>query len=570
MKCLLAAINAKYIHSNLAIYSLRACAEAAVREGRLTSEVQVELAEYTINHRAAEILDDIYMRKADLLCFSCYIWNIEYVKTLVRNLKRLRPQVPIWLGGPEVSFDLEAQLEGIPEADGILYGEGEKSFPELLRFYESPPGKRNLPGGTAYRDGGGGVVVTPPGEPFSLDEIPFAYQTIWNEKDFQNRILYYETSRGCPFSCSYCLSSIDKRLRFRSLSKVYEELKFFLDRKVPQVKFVDRTFNCKKDRAAAIWTFLREYDNGVTNFHFEISAELLDEECLALLGTLRPGLIQLEIGVQSANPKTLEAIRRTADLKKLRQVTLQLGRRRNIHRHLDLIAGLPYEDYESFGRSFDEVYSMGPDELQLGFLKVLKGTRMHEEADRHHILYQAEAPFEVLETPWLSHEDVIRLKQVEEMVEIYYNSRQFLYSMKFLLPFLGRPFLMYESLGKFWAVRGMAKRKHAREALYEFLLDYVKEQMPEAVEGLKKPLTFDYYLRENAKRRPGFAAPQEIYKEAVRAKLAARFPGIPIKQLLKEFHVEVFESFFTGGEEYWMFDYKNRDPLTGNADCVRL
>ncbi len=572
MKCLLVAINAKYIHSNLAVYSLKACAE----KGRPAPGVQVELAEYTINHRAAEILDDIYMRKADILCFSCYIWNIGHVKTLVRNLKRLRPEVPIWLGGPEGSFDVEECLLELPEADGILYGEGERSFPELLRYYErngtAGDGFREgeLPHGSAWRRADGELLVMPPAEPVCMDEIPFVYETMWEESDFENRILYYEAGRGCPFRCSYCLSSVDKHLRFRSLSKVYEELGFFLEKRIPQVKFVDRTFNCEKDRAMAIWTFLRDHDNGVTNFHFEIGAELLDEDCFALFETMRPGLMRLEIGVQSANPETLKAVCRTGDFEKLKLAAERTGRNRRVLRHLDLIAGLPYEDYESFGRSFDAVYQMEPDELQLGFLKVLKGTRLYEEAKRYPILYQAEAPFEVLETPWLSHEELIRLKQVEEMVKIYYNSHQFLFSIKFLLPFFGRPFLFYEGLGRAWARQGMGKRKHVRAALYQFLLDFAGKEVPGAGEALQKPLTFDYYLREHAKKRPRFALPLEPYKEEIRARLTARFPQVPLKRLLSDIHVEVFRSFFTEEEEYWMFDYGNRDPLTGNADFLRL
>ncbi|MCI9487277.1 MAG: B12-binding domain-containing radical SAM protein [Lachnospiraceae bacterium] len=576
MKCLLVAINAKYIHSNLAVYSLKACAEAAARDRRGAPGIRVELAEYTINHRAAEILDDIYEKEADILCFSCYIWNIDHVKALVRNLKRLRPQVPVWLGGPEVSFDVRERLTEIPEADGILYGEGERSFPELLRLYgeggfpAGTDGREPLPGGCAWRRGDGEIVVAPPAEPVGMDEIPFVYGAMWEEADFKDRILYYETGRGCPFSCGYCLSSVDKRLRFRSLSRVYEELGFFLEKKVSQVKFVDRTFNCKKDRALAVWTFLRDHDNGVTNFHFEIGAELLDEECFALLETVRPGLLRLEIGVQSANPETLRAVRRVTDLEKLRLAAVRTGRKRNVLRHLDLIAGLPFEDYESFGRSFDEVYSMEPDELQLGFLKVLKGTPLYEEAGTYPILYQAEAPYEVLETPWLSHDDLIRLKRVEEMVEIYYNSRQFLYSMKFLLPFFGRPFLLYEGLGRTWKDRGMGRRRHVRSALYQFLLDYAEQEIPGAAKELRKPLTFDYYLRENAKSRPGFAPSQEPYREEIRRRLLARFPETPFRQLLRETHVEVFRSSLTGEEEYWMFDYGNRDPLTGNARPLRL
>ena len=592
VKCLLTAINAKYIHSNPAVYSLKAYAEKAAEEGWGARGIQVEFAEYTINHRAAEILDDIYMKEADILCFSCYIWNIEYVKSLVKNLKQLNPAVPIWLGGPEVSFDCEKRLAEMPEADGILYGEGERSFPGLLRFYEDFYEKKdgncrglqrkgadlhNLPRGCAFRGESGAVTVTAPQDFVDMDEIPFFYKTMWGkaaqgmgEFDTGTRIIYYESSRGCPFSCSYCLSSVDKRLRFRSLAMVYEELFFFLEKRVPQVKFVDRTFNCRKSRAMAIWTFLRDHDNGVTNFHFEIGADLLDGEAFALFKTMRPGLIQLEVGVQSANPKTLEAICRTVDMKKLQAAVMEVGQGKNILQHLDLIAGLPFEDYESFGRSFDEVYSMGPDELQLGFLKVLKGTPMYEDAARYHIVYQAEAPFEVLKTPWLSHEDVIHLKQVENMVEIYYNSRQFRFSTKLLSSWLGRPFLMYEALGREYVRKGMEKRKHVRVELYEFLLDYVKEYFPVKEEQFKQALTLDYYLRENAKKRPGFAIPLEPYRDAMRKRLGGRFPDIPMKQLLKDYHVEVFEPPFSEGREYWLFDYRNRDILTGNAAVIRL
>ncbi|MCI8549526.1 MAG: DUF4080 domain-containing protein [Lachnospiraceae bacterium] len=592
MKCLLAAINAKYIHSNPAVYSLKAYAEKAAKEGWGARGIQVEFAEYTINHRAAEILDDIYMKEADILCFSCYIWNIEYVKTLVKNLKQLNPAVPIWLGGPEVSFACEERLAEIPEADGILYGEGERSFPELLRFYEDFYEKKDgncrglqrkdtdsykLPRGFACRGEGGEIIITPPQDFVDMDEIPFYYKTMWGkavqgigEPDTGTRIIYYESSRGCPFSCSYCLSSVDKRLRFRSLAMVYEELGFFLEKRVPQVKFVDRTFNCRKSRAMAIWTFLRDHDNGVTNFHFEIGADLLDEEAFTLFETMRPGLIQLEIGVQSANQETLKAIHRTVDMEKLRTAVMEVGRGKNIRRHLDLIAGLPFEDYESFGRSFDEVYSMGPDELQLGFLKVLKGTPMYADAARYHIVYQTEAPFEVLKTRWLSHEDVIHLKQVENMVEIYYNSRQFLFSIKLLLSWFGRPFLMYEALGREYVRKAMEKRKHVRAELYEFLLDYVKEHFSAKEEQFRQSLTLDYYLRENAKKRPGFAIPLEPYRDAMRKRLGGRFPDIPMKQLLKDYHVEVFEPPFSEGREYWLFDYGNRDALTGNAAVIRL
>lgn len=558
MKCLLVAINAKYIHSNLAVYSLKACAEKRLKD------CQVELAEYTINHRAAEILDDIYMRKADMLCFSCYIWNIEQIKALVKNLKRLRPDVPIWLGGPEVSFECRERLKEIPEVDGILYGEGENSFPGLLSHYMEGT---NWPDGCAYRKDDGDVVLTEPAKLMDMDEIPFVYEDL---KEFENKIIYYETSRGCPFSCSYCLSSVDKTLRFRSFSLVERELAFFLEKKVPQVKFVDRTFNCRKSHAMDIWRFLRDHDNGITNFHFEIAADLIDEEEIALINTMRPGLIQLEIGVQSANEKTIEAIRRKMDLKKVKEVTERIRAGRNVHQHLDLIAGLPWEDYESFGYSFDVVYEMKPSQLQLGFLKVLKGSAMYYEAEKYQILYQAEAPFEVLKTRWLPYDDVIRLKQVEDMVEIYYNSCQFQNTMEALLPYFGRPFLMYEALGREYKEKEMGKKKHVRAAFYQFLLDFVADRFPEEIKRFRQLLTLDYYLRENAKKRPEFALCEDEYREQAKRLCEERFPEIPIKQLLREMHVEVFLPPLTKEAEYWLFDYGKKDALTGNAKLLLL
>ncbi|MCD2493152.1 B12-binding domain-containing radical SAM protein [Lacrimispora sp. NSJ-141] len=556
MKCLLIAINAKYIHSNLAVYSLKACAE---KEGLVA-----ELAEYTINHRASEILDDIYMRKADMLCFSCYIWNIEYVKSLVKDLKKLSPEIPIWLGGPEVSFECEERLREIPEADGILYGEGERSFPGLLEHcFRGGP----LPSGCVFRGPGKKIGFTEPAEPVDMDDLPFVYEDI---KEFENRIVYYETSRGCPFSCSYCLSSVDKRLRFRSLFLVERELAFFLANKVPQVKFVDRTFNCRKPHAMAVWRYIRDHDNGVTNFHFEIAADLLDEEELFLIRTMRPGLIQLEIGVQSVNPSTICAIRRKTDLERVRSIVNGIKDGRNVHQHLDLIAGLPWEDYESFGHSFDEVYSMGPSQLQLGFLKVLKGSPMYYDAEKYHILYQAEAPFEVLSTAWLSHEDIIRLKEVEQMVEIYYNSCQFRNAMEALSALFESPFRMYEMLGREYRLRGMDKKKHVRAVLYQFLLEFISERFEAETERFRQILTLDYYLREYAKRRPDFAVPEEKYRELIRRRCEACFPDVPVKQLLREKHVERFIPPFTEKEEYWLFDYKKRDPLTGNAEVFIL
>lgn len=555
LKFLLVAINAKYIHSNLAVYNLKACADRYLET--IGGGHEVELAEYTINHHAAELLDDIYLKNADVLCFSCYIWNIDHVKLLVRNLKKLRPHVPIWVGGPEVSYHLEHTMKDIPEIDGIMYGEGEVTFPNLMKYYIE---KTDLPKGICMRDGDG-MNITEMSPYINMDDIPFVYKDM---KGFENKIIYYESSRGCPFRCSYCLSSIDKSLRFRSWNLVEKELEFFLANKVPQVKFVDRTFNCKKDHCMKIWTYIRDHDNGVTNFHFEIAADIMTREELELVRTMRPGLIQLEIGVQSTHEPTIEAIHRKMDLSVLRKVVAAVKEGKNIHQHLDLIAGLPYEDYETFGKSFDDVYSMAPSQLQLGFLKVLKGSLMYEDAIRHGIVYQEEAPFEVLATPWLPHEDVIRLKTVEDMVESFYNSSQFANTIPEMIPTFERPFRFFEALGEEYRRRGMHKKKHVRSAFYEFLLDFAGIHMPEKKEKIRQLLTLDFYLRENAKKRPDFATNQDSYKDMVRGKIETEFPGQPIRQILNSYHIEVF-TWPDKGMEVMLFDYADRDPLSDNA-----
>ncbi len=578
MKLLLTAINAKYIHSNLAVYSLRASA-GSIRD-------QVELAEFTINHRTGEILRDIYRKKPDVLFFSCYIWNMVYVTELTAECRKVMPGVPIWLGGPEVSYDAEQYLRAHPEVDGILCGEGEESFRRLGGCYVNyradvehlsqipglvfrrnlTPQKKNeetVPSFTEHSDksyvnyeAGAWEVeqiqTNPPAPLIDLSTLPFPYQEL---TDFENRIIYYESSRGCPFSCSYCLSSIDKSVRFRSLELVLPELQFFLDRKVPQVKFVDRTFNCRKSHAMAIWRYLLDHDNGVTNFHFEIAADLLDEDELALIARMRPGLIQLEIGVQSTNPRTLEAICRKTDLDGLRDVVAKVHAGKNIHQHLDLIAGLPFEDYESFGRSFNDVYAMRPDQLQLGFLKVLKGSQMHREAEQYGIIRRALPPYEVLCTPWLPFSDVLRLKMVEEMVENYYNSHQFDETLDALVSRFPSPFAFFERLAEFYESRREEQRKHSRVQRYELLLDFIRETFPEREWHYRQLLTIDYYLRERAKARPSFAPDQTAYKEQLSEIL---------RQTGKQNHVEAVPA-GDGQVKYLVFDYENRDPLTQAA-----
>ena len=545
LKILLAACNAKYIHSNLAVYNLKSCS------GEYSHNVVIK--EYTINQIQDDILKDIYLEQPDVICFSCYIWNISFVKELVPDLKKILPHVDFWAGGPEVSYDAVEFLKKNPAFFGVMVGEGEETFHELAGYYiERKPENLKEIRGVAFHDETKvpDIVHTGWRELMDLSKVPFAYS---NLTEFKNRIIYYESSRGCPFSCSYCLSSIDKKLRFRDIELVKNELQFFIDNKVPQVKFVDRTFNCKHDHAMAIWRYITEHDNGITNFHFEISADLLREEELALMKTMRPGLIQLEIGVQSTNPQTIKAIRRTMDFEKLKGIVEQIHGFGNIHQHLDLIAGLPYEGYDSFHKSFCDVYALRPEQFQLGFLKVLKGSYMMEMTGEYQILYKDREPYEVLSTAWLTYGEILRLKMVESMVEVYYNSGQFKHTLVFLEQYFEDPFRMYEALGRFYEKKGYSEISHSRMRRYEILMEFAGEQKEIPLEALSDVMLLDLYLRENLKSRPSFASDQKPYERMI-------WDYRKAEKIPKTAHIEVFRD----GKKI-LFDYTDRDSLTNNA-----
>ena len=546
MKILLAACNAKYIHSNPAVYDLKAYA-AAYKDS-------VQIKEFTINQPKDEIMKEIYRSGADVVCFSCYIWNISLVRELIRDLKKILPDTAFWAGGPEVSFHAKNFLEDMPQVTGIMKGEGEETFLALAGYYLEGKGRLEEISGIVFRKEGE-IIDNGFREPVDLDRIPFIYE---NPENFENRIIYYESSRGCPFSCSYCLSSIDRKLRFRSLSLVKKELQFFLDHRVPQVKFVDRTFNCRHEHAMEIWKYILEHDNGVTNFHFEVSADLFREDELELISRMRPGLIQLEIGVQSANLETLEAVHRKTDLEKLRRNVEKIRSFHSVHQHLDLIAGLPCEDYESFRRSFDFVYSMKPDQLQLGFLKVLKGSLMEENARKYGITCKSLEPYEVLSTRWISYEEILKLKTVESMVEVYYNSGQFQYTLNWLTGFWEDAFSFYEDLGRFYERKGYEELSHSRIRRYEILLEFLREKPEISVAEAAGRMVYDLYLRENLKKRPSFAADQKPYEKAVWSYRKEH-------QVPKTAHIEVFSD----GTAV-LFDYDRRDPLSHNARSERI
>lgn len=589
MKVLLAAINAKYIHSNLGIYSLKTYGEKMLKEWGLAEQAEISLAEYTINHQMEQILQDIYKRKPDVIGFSCYIWNISYVKMILADIKKVLPDVKIWAGGPEVSYHGEAFLKEEPAVDLVMMGEGEITFAHFLKALLEGEDLKQVPG-LMVRNADGTFTDTGFRQVMDMSQIPFPY-AFMDMKELEHRIIYYESSRGCPFSCAYCLSSIDKKLRFRSLDLVLPELEWFLQAKVPQVKFVDRTFNCKKSHAMAIWQYIRDHDNGVTNFHFEIAADLLDKDELDLLSTMRPGLVQLEIGVQSTNEKTLETIRRKTDIEEIRQITATINSWHNIHQHLDLIAGLPWEDLESFKKSFNDVYEMEPEQLQLGFLKVLKGSYMEELIPDCDLLYSAAPPYEVLCAKWLSYGDVLELKDIEEMTEVHYNSRQFTCTLKELEKEFDTPYEMFSFMAGYYNKNHLFGISHSRIARYEILWKIIQERLEkngkcetqgkpenggvsEKLEQYRDLLMTDLYLRENVKSRPTFARDLSDSKDFVREffqreektpEHLSGYEGYDSRQMAKMAHLEPLRD-----GTYLLFDYKKRDPLSYNARTVRV
>ena len=573
MKILLTAINAKYIHSNLAVYDLRAYA----KEYRDS----VELAEYTINHRSEYILQEIYKRKPDVLCFSCYIWNYEYVKEVASEFHKLRPEVPIWVGGPEVSYEIERMFVENPSFYGVVIGEGEATFSELCAYYcNGQKGSLSDIAGIAYRNGEkyderkeGSLAITrtKPRAPIDLSSIPFCYEDM---TDFENRIIYYESSRGCPFSCSYCLSSIDKKLRFRNTELVKKELQFFIDKKVPQVKFVDRTFNCNHTHAMEIWKFIQEKDIGITNFHFEIAADLLTEEETALLSTFRSGLVQLEIGVQSTNLQTIEEIHRKMQLSDVESSVRFIQTAGNIHEHLDLIAGLPYENYERFGQSFRDIYALKPNQLQLGFLKVLKGSYIFEHKDEYGMIYRSKPPYEIMQTKWLSYDEVLLIKLVEEMLEVYYNSGQFEITMKLIDVVYPDSFGFFLRLGQFYEDMGYLGMNHSRIRRCEILLEFLKQEKQVSIELMEEALLYDLYYRENMKSRPYWAGNISEFSKITKtyckngklSHIEPFFYHFPDKsqKTISELPERLEEGI------YVLFEYEKRDALDHQAKTTEI
>lgn len=561
-KVILAALNAKYIHSNLALRYLS-------RFQNNNQKHHVETMEFTINQRLDFIAEELFRKQPDVVLFSCYIWNVEMLRQLCPILKKIMPDCVIGFGGPEVSYESETFLRENPAVDFVMRGEGELVFTKYLEHLDAGnPATLGEIESLTYRQGDE-IFSTPQMHPMDLALLPFPYEDDFS--DVQNQIIYYESSRGCPYHCGYCLSSVENGVRFVPLDKVLPDLQKFLDKNVPQVKFIDRTFNCKKSHAMAIWKYLHEHDNGVTNFHFEITADLIDQETIDFLKTVRKGLFQFEIGVQSTNPQTIRAINRNVDFAALSEIVRQIKDGGNIHQHLDLIAGLPYEDYDSFGRSFNDVYALHPEQLQLGFLKVLKGSMLHQKQKEFEIVYHDTAPYEVLTTHELPYADTLRLKYVEEMVETYYNSGRFLNTLAYLVPLYESPFAFFEALSQFWVGENYHYLGLSKMGLFDVLWRFVEQNPKVDKRKLQWEMKFDIALHEKPKKLPAWltVTNEEQWHDKVFA-----FYGNPTlwqkclphyksnKEAIRQTHLEVF-----GDEKQKavLFDYGKRD-LLGNAE----
>ena len=528
MKILLTTLNSKFIHTNLAI------------------------REYTINNDLDYILKDIYKNDYDVILFSTYIWNVLDIVKLCENIKKVKPNTIIGLGGPEVTYDSENAMEKYPFVDYILCGEGELVFRDLVMYLQ---GNKNIEDveGIVYRNNGEIVVNRPKELLQNLDEIPSPYENL-DPKEYENRIVYYETSRGCPFNCQYCLSSTLKGLRYFSIDRVKKDLKALIDARVSQIKFIDRTFNANKKFAKEIMNFLMENDNDYTTYHFEVTAHLLDDDMLEFLSNCKEGLFQFEIGVQTTNQKVLDAVGRRDDFTKLSKVVKKIASYRNIHQHLDLIAGLPYEDYASFENSFNDVFNLGIEHLQLGFLKMIKGTGVRKTANEHGYKYKDYPPYEVLYNNYISYSQILKLKDIEEILEKYYNSKNFVLSMRYIIfnYYKESPFKFFEEFATYFDKNGYFDVAQGKNQLYKILLDFYNESINKNNDLFNDILKYDYISLGKTSNIPQFfnKLDMEDFKnrchvflqdESNISKYLPNFENKPAKHIIKYVHFEPFK-----------------------------
>ncbi|WP_368248013.1 B12-binding domain-containing radical SAM protein [Clostridium perfringens] len=549
MKILLTAINSKYIHSNLAVRYLKAFTKDL--------DFQGDIKEFSINDRVENILEGIIEEKPDVVAFSCYIWNMEFVNRLAELIKLVDPNIEILYGGPEVSYEGKEFLEN-HEGEYVIVGEGEKTFREFV-LYKLGEGKiEDIKGLNYKRDGK--VFENPKRPEMDMNELVFPYTY---EEDINNKIVYYEASRGCPFKCKYCLSSVMHGVRFLDVERVKKELKYFMERGLKLVKFVDRTFNCNREYTVELLKYLSEQDTE-TRFHFEVAADLLTEEQIEILNNAPKGRFQLEVGVQTTNNEVLHNINRYITYENIKEKVLKVASGKNVMQHLDLIAGLPGEDLESFKKSFNDVHAIRPDEIQLGFLKLLKGSSMREEAEKWGIVYSPYAPYEIIRSKDISYEELLLLKKVEAMVDKYYNSCKFNNVIKFFLNIYDKPFDFYYDLAMFFEEKGNFKRSIGNVEYYKILLDFYLEKIGREDEGLfKEVLKFDYLCFNKKRWLPDFLV-RTITKEDEQNIKDSFDRQMPFKKA----HIEKFEidiiNYIKNGEinfepKYLIFDEMNFD-----------
>ncbi|MBI6089252.1 B12-binding domain-containing radical SAM protein [Clostridium perfringens] len=549
MKILLTAINSKYIHSNLAVRYLKAFTKDL--------DFQGDIKEFSINDRVENILEGIIEEKPDVVAFSCYIWNMEFVNRLAELIKLVDPNIEILYGGPEVSYEGKEFLEN-HEGEYVIVGEGEKTFREFV-LYKLGEGKiEDIKGLNYKRDGK--VFENPKRPEMDMNELVFPYTY---EEDINNKIVYYEASRGCPFKCKYCLSSVMHGVRFLDVERVKKELKYFMERGLKLVKFVDRTFNCNREYTVELLKYLSEQDTE-TRFHFEVAADLLTEEQIEILNNAPKGRFQLEVGVQTTNNEVLHNINRYITYENIKEKVLKVASGKNVMQHLDLIAGLPGEDLESFKKSFNDVHAIRPDEIQLGFLKLLKGSSMREEAEKWGIVYSPYAPYEIIRSKDISYEELLLLKKVEAMVDKYYNSCKFNNVIKFFLNIYEKPFDFYYDLAMFFEEKGNFKRSIGNVEYYKILLDFYLEKIGGEDEGLfKEVLKFDYLCFNKKRWLPDFLV-RTITKEDEQNIKDSFDRQMPFKKA----HIEKFEidiiNYIKNGEinfepKYLIFDEMNFD-----------
>jgi len=480
MKVTLVALNASYTHTSLACAYLKSFCQ--------DDRWSIDIMEFTINDHYRSILSRLYSAEGDIYGFSCYIWNVDLVTKLCADLKMIRPDCFIVLGGPEVSYDAQQTMVKHPQVDAIVCGEGEATWYDLLDTLASGQAPREIPGLVIRHNDE--LIVGPPRSPIkNLDIIPSPVGCM----PTQGRLVYYETSRGCPFSCSYCLSACETGVRFFSMERVQKDLEVLINSSAKVIKFVDRSFNCHEKRARQIMEFILAH-NSSTRFHFEINAELLSDEMMDFLAKVPQGIFDFEIGIQSTHPPTLAAIQRQTNWNHLRHRILSLQRMGNIHLHVDLIAGLPQESYCQFANSFNEVFNLQCDVIQLGFLKMLKGSPLREQADYYQYVYQAGSPYEVLGNNVISFAELNRLHLIENMLERFYNSHHFKRTIEYLTNkvYQGNAFQCFEDLAKSWQEKKYHLRQHSREAEYAFLHSFSEQHCSNEYPYLQELLKIDY------------------------------------------------------------------------------